>query len=51
MIGRIEAVKDECILDVFKLDKRLVDFKTRTKAHDELVRKFQETRYRIQNTF
>ena len=43
MIGRIKAVKDECILEVSKLDKRLDDFETKTKAHDELVRQLQET--------
>ena len=35
MIGRIKAVKDECILEVSKLDKRLDDFETKTKAHDD----------------
>ena len=43
MIGRIKAVKDECILEVSKLDKRLDNFETKTKAHDELVRQLQET--------
>ena len=49
MIGRIKAVKDECILEVYKLDKRLDDFETKTEAHDEQVRSHGNNR--TQNIF